>query len=156
MLHSQKSGFQSRNLQQIPRRQNGPQNQDFLVADLTNPCMCMTYRHFFVLSSGCQVLVPLPNHFRRVDPPYPCIYMPKNAYTKSGQISTMSMYMHRQGGGRPSESGWEVGRVPDNHLTSFVIYTFDQIWTNLDNVYVYAWVGGGSTLRKWLGSGTST
>ena len=29
----------------------------------------------------------------------------------------MSMYMHRQGGGRPSGSGWEVGRVPDNHLT---------------------------------------
>ena len=42
-------------------------------------------------------------------PPYPCIYMPKNAY--------------------------------------------DQIWTNLDNVYVYAWVGGGvdppEVVGKW-------
>ena len=27
--------------------------------------------------------------------------------------------MHMQGGGRPSGSGWEVGRVPDNHLTIY-------------------------------------
>ena len=50
--------------------------QYFVVADLTDVCMCMTDRHFFVLSGGCQVLVPLPNHFRRVDPPpYLCIYI---------------------------------------------------------------------------------
>ena len=145
-------------------RQNAPQNQYFLVADLTDPCMCIPDRHFFVLSCGCQVLVPLPNHFRRVDPPpYLCIYidiveicpdlviciMTKLVRWLSGTRPTSQplsegrpppylciyidivqicpdlvicifgyVYAWVGGGGRPSGSGWEVGQVPDNHLTS--------------------------------------
>jgi len=84
-------------------------------------CQCqlraLGYRHFFVLSGGCQVLVPLPNHFRRVDPPLPMhIHRHCRDLSRFGHMHFwVCICMGR--GGRPSGSGWEVGRVPDNHLT---------------------------------------
>jgi len=65
----------------------------------------------------CQVVVPLPNHFRRVDPP-PFAYVCRNPdrhLDKSRQIWTMHIHRHMQRGGVDPP---EVVREWYNHLTT--------------------------------------